>query len=122
MLWSTFEKRGFLRSVRSQAVKLKLPIEGALLGVLEGRYISVVAGRINVSFSDGSTASGYVAPSGKSQSNVMELASELMDLRDEVEASLPGDTNDDAIFAGMMAHPRMRAIKGYTTNFMYMAK
>src|SRR6266404_4297163 len=107
MIWSTYEKRGFLRSIRSQAVKATQNLEAALLAVVEGRAISVAQGRINVNFSDGSTSSSYIAPAGKSQSDVMSLAGELMDLRDQVEASLPAPIDDDAIVSGMMAHPQL---------------
>lgn len=120
MLWSTYEKRGFLRSVYSQ--KGSSTLETALLAVVQGRALSVQQGRIHVSFSDGSTSSSYIAPSGKSQSDVMGLASELMDLRDQVVATLGGTPTDDAIFQGMMNHARLRSIKGYTGNFMYMMK
>lgn len=122
MLWSTYEKRGFLRSVRKQAAAANLPLEDALLALLEGRYTSVSQGRVLISMSNEAGSSGWIAPSKKSQSDVLALVSELMDLRDQVEANLGDTFNEEQLFQGMLAHPRLIAIKGYTSNFMYMAK
>lgn len=122
MLWSTYEKRGFLRSVRSQAKAANLPIDGALLALLEGRYLTVTQGRVLISISNETGSHGWVSPGGKTQSDVLSLASELMDLRDQVAAGLGDSFNEDDLFTAMLAHPRMTAIKGYASNFMYMSK
>lgn len=135
---STFIKRSFLRLAKQNAGTLG--IYSCLTRWLSGAGINVVGSRIRTSTSADGVGVGFTLDTAgqvKSQADVLELVSELLDRWDRALASLQSaaptaSIGEDAVYNLLMiddpSNPAydpqhsLRAIRGTTANWMFLAK
>lgn len=116
-----YTKRGFLRvawaAASDQQPPVGTPLHDFLMTVLSGRINEITPGRFVASTAQGSTSVSF-SFNGISPMEMADLSEELLTMYDQGTAN--GLTAESDIYAYML--DQLRPVKGYTGNFMYLAK
>ena|SRR5258706_8967800 len=124
MVASTFQKRGLLRDFKRQADAKSITLLEALLLILSAPVVTVQKGRILISASSGEVTASFSTSIGLSQAQLMDVVSELIDRYEQAKADLISEGNATPTDAQIYARELddLRAIKGYTSNFLWLTK
>lgn len=119
------QKKGLLRVFKVWAkTRYQSSLYAALHQILIDPAISVTRGVIRVSAGSGEVSASYSTNVGINQADFLGIVSKMIDDYEAAKQALIDDgvedPDDDQIYERELSG--IRAVKGYTTNFMYITK
>jgi hypothetical protein len=117
-------KQAFLRvawaSASDQQPPVGTPLHDFLMDVMSGRVTEVTPGRFIAATSQGGTSVSFDFR-GITPMEMADLCAELLTMYEQgVTNGLAITPNESVVYAYML--DQLRPVKGYTGNFMYLAK